>query len=113
MATFFKKLQLILAAGLLAVTAFTSPTSAAVTNPYPVEFEEVLAKFHINKSNIRSQKTLVKHTDVNDGQRIAGYDTYIRFKDCKGYLRIFQHRFGRVEKVYTKGECEIPGIKNF
>lgn len=113
MATLFQRLKLLFAAGLLAVTTLSSPALAAVTNPYPAELEEVLTKFNIDKANIRSQKTLEKQTDTNDGQHIEGYDTYIRFKDCKGYLRIFQHRFGRVEKIYTKGECKIPGIKNF
>ena len=101
MAKFLKSRPLLFAASLFAAVAFAGPTLAAVTNPYPVELESVLTKYNIDKENIRSQRTLVKYTDDNDGQRIAGYDTYIKFEDCKGYLRIFQHRFGRVEQVLS------------
>ncbi|WP_419901358.1 hypothetical protein [Kiloniella sp.] len=113
MPSLFKLLLPLFSAAFLAVTLLGSPTQAAVTNPYPKQLEEVLTKFEIDKANIRSQRTLEKQTDDDENQRVMGYDTYIRFNDCKGYLRIYQHRFGRVEKVYTKGECKIPGIKSF
>ena len=107
----FKNILPILALSFLTIASLSNSSIAAITNPYPEPFEEVMEKYNIDRTNIRSQKTLVKRTTNN--KRIFGYETFIRFNDCKGYLKVFQHRFGRVDQVYTKGECKVPGIKSF
>ncbi|WP_417430338.1 hypothetical protein [Kiloniella sp.] len=84
--------------------------SASSINPYPEEIKEVLAKYKIDESKITSQRTI---RDFRNKRRIFGYDTYIRFEDCKGYLQIVQHRFGRVDRIYTRGECKFPRIESF
>ncbi|WP_421781163.1 hypothetical protein [Kiloniella litopenaei] len=85
-------------------------TFANPINPYPEKIKEALVKYNIDESKITSQKTI---RDFRNKRRIFGYDTYIWFEDCKGYLQIVQHRFGRVDQIYTIGECKFPGIESF
>lgn len=87
-----------------------NPVSANSISPYPQEIKDVLTKYKIDESKITSQRTI---RDFRNKRRIFGYDTYIRFEDCKGYLQIVQHRFGRVDRIYTRGECKFPGIESF
>ncbi|OUS18976.1 hypothetical protein A9Q97_00080 [Rhodospirillales bacterium 47_12_T64] len=112
-AKLFKHVLPVVSVSFLTLATLTSTTHAAITNPYPEQLQEVLSKYHIDKTNIRSQKTLEKRAFGRSDDRNSGYTTYIDFKDCKGYLAVSQHRFGRVDNVYIKGECQIPGIKNF
>ncbi|WP_085908775.1 hypothetical protein [Kiloniella majae] len=89
------------------------PAHAAAPNPYPDQIQKVLTKYNIEQSTIKSQTTLERGISNDRRQRIEGYDTFIRFHDCKGYLKIAQHRFGHVRQVFTRGECTVPGIDNF
>ncbi|MFD2208065.1 hypothetical protein [Kiloniella antarctica] len=108
-----KRLSLFISFASITFSAYTSPAFADVINPYPEQLQEVLGKYNIDSDNILSQTTLEKAVHDRNNERLLGYNTYIRFKDCKGYLRVFQHRFGRVDNVFTRGECKIPGIENF
>ncbi|KLN59277.1 hypothetical protein WH96_18350 [Kiloniella spongiae] len=89
------------------------PANAAAPNPYPTQVKEVLTKYNVDQSSIKSQTTLERGTSNDRRQRIEGYDTFIRFHNCKGYLKIAQHRFGHVKQIFTRGECKVPGIDSF
>ena len=113
MIKFLKYLITTTSVGFLMLTTLNTATYAAVTNPYPKQLHDVLTKYNIDKANIKSQKTLETRITGRSDNRTQGYTTYIDFYDCKGYLAVYQHRFGRVENVYIKGDCQIPGIKNY
>ncbi len=94
-------------------SATISPSHAAAPNPYPDQIQKVLTKYNIDQNTIKSQTTLERGISNDRRQRIQGYETFIRFHDCKGYLKIAQHRFGHVKQVFTRGECTVPGIESF
>ncbi len=48
-----------------------------------------------------------------DRTRVVGTDAWVRFHSCKGSLVIDLDRYCRVRQVYTRGQCKIPGLKNF
>ncbi|WP_020591974.1 hypothetical protein [Kiloniella laminariae] len=109
-----KKLFLAPLLGLsLSVTALSVPVQAGVPNPYPEPLEELLTKLGISAEDIRSQNTLERNSRSERDQKLIGYQTFYRFHSCTGYLQVNQHRFGRVDYVYSRGECQFPGVERF
>ncbi|WP_269422800.1 hypothetical protein [Kiloniella laminariae] len=110
----FKKLFIAPFLGIcLSATILSSPVQAGVRNPYPEPLEELLTKLGITAEDIRSQNTLERNSRSERDQKLIGYQTFYRFHSCTGYLQVNQHRFGRVDYVYSRGECKFPGVEQF
>ena len=82
-----------------------SPCEAVVT--------ERLGQLDINLADVRSIFYTKRIQRTRDRSRVIGIDAWVNFHSCKGSLVIDIDRYCRVRQVYTRNECEVPGIPNY
>jgi hypothetical protein len=47
------------------------------------------------------------------GRRIRGVTAWVSLVSCEGSLVIDLNNSCRVKQAYTRGQCRLPGLKNF
>ena len=82
--------------------------------PFREKTQQRLDELGIEDSRVRSIKlVLIRKKDERPGPDIRAAESYIRLTDCTGYLVIFMNSWAFVRDTYTRGDCSIPGLKNF
>ncbi len=82
-----------------------SPCETVVTerlNQLDIDIADVRSIFYIKRIQRRR----------NSG-RVIGIDAWVNFHSCKGSLVIDMDPHCRVRQVYTRYECEVPGIPSY
>ncbi len=51
--------------------------------------------------------------DFGDNRRVTGIDGWVRLNSCPGSFIVDMHPNCQVRQVYTRGMCQIPGVKSF
>ena len=74
---------------------------------------ERLDRLNIDSADVRSIYYARRIQTRGDDDRVVGIDAWVSFHSCKGSLVIDMDRHCRVRQVYTRHECEVPGIPNY
>ena len=102
--------------GLLGVQSSASAQSVCAAhgaNLCETVVTERLNQLDIDIADIRSIYYVRRIRTGRENDRVIGIDAWVNFHSCKGSLVINMSRHGHVRQVYTRGECEVPGISNY
>ncbi|MDP6602975.1 MAG: hypothetical protein QGG17_02135 [Rhodospirillales bacterium] len=90
-------------------------TADADEHPCRPVVEREIDRLGIGRADIRKIFILEKlGPSTSDGNvRRDGFDAWIQFRSCKGALIVDMGNGCRTRQVYTRGECRVPGLKNF
>ncbi len=83
------------------------------TNPCESVVSDRLGQMSIDLADVQKVFYTRQLQSARDGNIIVGYDAWVRFHSCKGYLVIDVTRHCRVRQVYTRGGCRVPGVRHF
>ncbi len=74
-----------------------------------------LDRLEINSADIKniSYTTQIQSTGRDGDTKERGVNAWVRLHSCRGYLVIDMDNTCRVRQVYTRGKCDIPGVKHF
>ncbi len=77
--------------------------------------ERRLDRLEINRADVKkiSYTTQIQSTGKNGDTKERGVDAYVRLHSCRGYLVIDMNKACHVRQVYTRGKCDIRGVKHF
>ena len=81
-------------------------------SPCETVVTERLNQLDIDMADVRSIFYTRRTQTRGDDDRVVGIDAWVNFHSCKGSLVIDMDRGCRVRQVYTRYECEVPGIPN-
>ena len=82
-------------------------------SPCETVVTERLNQLDIDIADVRSIFYIRQIQTSGDHRRVIGIDAWVNFHSCKGSLVIDMDRHCRVRQVYTRYECEVPGIPNY
>ena len=105
-------LALVLLLGVQSSASAQSVCAAYGANPCETVVTERLNQLDIDIADIRSI-VYIRRIKTGEHERVIGIDAWVSFHSCKGNLVINMNRHGYVTQVYTRGECEVPGISNY
>ena len=74
---------------------------------------ERLDQLDIDMADVRKIFYTRQTRTRGDDERVVGIDGWVNFHSCKGSLVIDMDVGCRVRQVYTRHECEVPGIPNY
>ncbi len=74
---------------------------------------ERLHQLDIDMADVRSIFYSRETQRSSRRSRVIAIDAYVKFHSCKGSLVINMNRDCHVRQVYTRDECEVPGIPNY
>ncbi len=88
---------------------------AFINRPYSrceAVVDQRLDQINVDRTDIKKifYTRQYRHRSRDESDRVVGTDAWVRFNSCKGYLVINLDKFCSVRKVYTRGQCKIPGI---
>ncbi len=106
-------LALVLLLGVQSSASAQSVRAAYGATPWETVVTERLNQLDIDIADIRSIVYSRRIQSRREHTRVIGIDAWVSFHSCKGYLRINMNRHGHITQVYTRGECEVPGISNY
>ncbi len=100
-------------ASLSMVLIFLFGPFAHGASPCETVVTERLDQLDIDIADVRSifYDRKIQLGTVHDS--VIGIDAWVNFHSCKGSLVIAMDRSCRVRQVYTRDECEVPGIPNY
>ena len=82
--------------------------------PCRAETDEHLSSLPVDASEIKSVKMVSRNaeaTRLTTGK--AGHEAWVRLHSCNGWLVMEMTRHCAVRQSFTRGDCEIEGIKGF
>ncbi len=74
---------------------------------------ERLDRLNVDRSDVRSIYYELQRQFRGDNDRVVGILAWVSLQSCKGNLVIQMNRHCHVRQVYTRYECEVPGIPNY
>ncbi len=83
------------------------------TNPCESVVSDRLVQMSIDMADVQKVFYTRQFRSTRNGNVTVGYDAWVRFHSCKGYLVIDVTRHCRVRQVYTRGGCRVPGVRHF
>ena len=83
------------------------------TNPRESVVSDRLSQLSIDMADVQKIFYTPQLQSGRGGNIIVGYDAWVTFHSCKGYLVIDLTRHFRVRQVYTRGGCRVPGVRHF
>lgn len=100
----------------LALSLALGAALPAAAGPYarcdePVE--QRLAELGLGDDVVRSIYISPRVISGRRGDRVAGYDVWVRLAGCSGALVFTLDRSCREQQVYTRGDCRVPGITSY
>ena len=74
-----------------------------------------LDRLEISRGDVKkiTFMTQIQTTGKNGDTKERGVDAYVRLHSCRGSLVIDMDEMCNVRQVYTRGKCDIPGVKHF
>lgn len=74
-----------------------------------------LERLDINRGDVKkiTYMSQIQTTGKNGDTKERGVDAYVRLHSCRGSLVIDMDEMCHVRQVYTRGKCDIPGVKHF
>ncbi len=96
----------------LALAVLSSTPSEAAYTYCERTVAERLDRLNVDRSDVRSIFYEVRRQAGRDTTRVFDILAWVSFHSCKGNLVIQMDRHCHVRQVYTRGECEVPGISN-
>ena len=77
--------------------------------------EREIDRLGVERADIRKIFIIAKlGPNTSDGNtRRDGFGAWIQFRSCKGALIVDMGNGCRTRQVYTRGDCAVPGVKNF
>ena len=72
--------------------------------------EQRLAELGLGDDVVRSIYISPRVISGRRGDRVAGYDAWVRLAGCSGALVFTLDRHCRERQVYTRGDCRVPGV---
>ncbi len=72
-----------------------------------------LHRLGIGDEQINKVSLIVRKDTVVENSVVVGVHAWVDLKSCEGYLIVDMFPECRVRQVYTRGECQIPGVKSF
>lgn len=97
----------------LVLTALAAGSAAAQEIPCAATVERAWSDAGLDRSDV--EKTFVTdryHFDA-ENEYIVGYDVWTRFKSCQGALVVDITDSCYLRQVYTRGDCQLPGVPSF
>ena len=97
----------------LALAVLSSTPSEAASAYCERTVAERLDRLNVDGSDVRGMFYEVGRQGGPDTERVVGILAWVSFHSCKGNLVIDMTRHCHVRRVYTRYECEAPGIPNY
>lgn len=91
-------------------------SDATVRGACRAEIEAALASIGVDGSDVSQITTYVRYSrrGGEDSARIAGYRTWVRLDRCEtGHVVIDHASFCDVRQMYTRGDCQVEGLRNY
>lgn len=76
------------------------------------KIKDRVAKLVTDHGSIRKYD-FVTRTGGYDNSQPTGYEVWVSFKDCKGNLVVETNASCQLTQSYTRGNCQVPGVKNY
>ena len=92
---------------------FSIGAYAEAASPCETVVTERLNQLDIDMADVRKIFYSRQIQTRGDGHRVVGMDAWVNFHSCKGSLVIDMDVRCRVRQIYTRDECEVPGIPNY
>lgn len=103
------------ARALLLLSLLLWPTAAAAAVPAydtcDAAVETALSEAGVEPSRVRSVYTSPKLDHGRTGTRVLGLEVWVRLADCSGAVVLELTPACALEQVYSRGECQVPGIE--
>ena len=107
-----------LSGALLLLTLLALPFSAAAGAVYPYDtcdetVDQTLAELGLGDDVVRSIYVSPRIITSRRNDKIAGIDVWVRLKGCSGALVLDLRPSCSITQLYTRGDCEVPGIEAY
>ena len=97
----------------LALAVLSSTPSEAARAYCERTVAERLDRLNVDRSDVRLIYYELQRQFRGDNDRVVGILAWVSLQSCKGNLVINMDVYCRVRQVYTRYECEVPGIPNY
>ena len=94
----------------LALAILSSTPSEAARAYCERTVAERLDRLNVDRSDVRGIFYDAQRHRGRDNDRVVRILAWVSLKSCKGNLVIDMDRHCRVRQVYTRYECEVPGV---
>jgi len=96
------------------VIATVFPTlSANAKDNCSSEINRVLEGISLEGKTIKKSSIIGVYDNMRGGSRVSGFEGWFSFDQCKGNLVIVVDMACHMRSTYTRGNCEISGLKNY
>ena len=93
---------------------FAGPARAlAIYDTCDETVEAVLAELGLGEDVVRSIYVSPRIISGRRGDRVSSIDVWVRLKGCAGALVLDLTRHCSVKQIYTRGDCQVPGVSAY
>ena len=98
------------------VHVFTAPilvSSANAGTDCNDEINQIFDALPLDGKTVKKFSTIELLSNMRNGSSSIGFERWFSFDQCKGSLVIVVDSVCFKQTVYTRGNCEITGVKNY
>ena len=103
---------------LTVASSFLGAASSATAEIYHPRFaaaaQEHLKVLAVSESDIQSVRIIAyRRTSERNNPESFGMEAWVQLNSCEGNLVIFMNSAALVRDTYTRGDCQIAGVRRY
>ena len=98
---------------LLALSVLVGCSEIRVAKSCPAVALDRLDQIGVDLAEVRKISYTPQREGGDNNTRTIGWDAWVRFHSCQGALIVDMTDYCYVRQIYTRGECERPGLPHY